>query len=180
MHNKYTPLFMWLITGLISLSLFPQAVIAGDAMSRIDATFNGELIEIPCKFATATDLDFDFKDVIAQEVDDKSHYVDKPISVTCDARSPTQLLTLRITGTALAGSAKNVLDSNLANMGIELTNAESGKELNLNEALGKDATDVVDNTLSFKIRAALMNNKPGSTVITGDFSANLTISAKFE
>lgn len=166
--------------ALLVASLFALPVFAKGPTSSIEATFSGELIEIPCKFANTTDLDFDFKDIIAQEIDDKAHFVDQTVSVTCDANSPSQLLTLRIAGTPLAGADKNVVDSGLPDMGIALTNAASGNALNLNEPLGKDATDVSDETMSFTMRATPVNNKPGTTLTTGDFSAGLTLSAKFE
>ncbi|MGZ7261754.1 hypothetical protein ACXWON_09850, partial [Streptococcus pyogenes] len=75
------------------------------------------------------------------------------------------------------GAATNVVDSGLTNMGIVLTSAQSGNAI----ALGQAVTEgVTDNHMSFDLRATLMNTAPGTTLNTGDFHADLTLSAKFE
>lgn len=170
MNNKTIALLTLILTGEL---LFASHTYAGS----IQANFSGRLLEVPCKFGNTADLDFDFKNVVAQEVDGKTHFVDKTIAVTCDSNSPSQLLTLRISGTPFAGADKNIVDSGLPNMGIALTNAKSGNPVELNEPIHEGVTD---GRMSFNLRATLMNSKPGTTLDTGDFSTELTLSAKFE
>lgn len=159
------------LSGVLCLSSLPAQG------KSIQANFSGRLIDIPCKFSNPAGLDFDFKDVIAQEIDGKAHFVDKTVTVTCDSNSPSQLLTLRIDGTQLTGAGKNVVKSGLPNMGIALTAAQSGNLIELGEPVTEGVTD---NRLTFDLRATLMNNAPGTTLDTGDFSTELTLSAKFE
>lgn len=145
--------------------------------SEIEATFSGELFDIPCKFMNTTDLDFDFKDVITQEIDEKSHFVDKPVQITCDKDSPKKLLTLRLIGTPLAGAANNVLDGGLPNLGIAMTSADSGKVLDFDTPITEGANGSV---MTLNLRATLINNSVDTPVETGDFSTELTLSANFE
>lgn len=153
------------------------AFISPAQSKSIQANFSGRLIDIPCKFNHSGDLDFDFKEVVAQNIDNNDQSVEKNVSVTCDSNSPSQLLTLRISGTQLAGAATNIADSGLPDMGIVLTNADNGNAINLGDAI-TDAS--VDNQLSLNLKATLMNNKPGTTLSTGDFSTELTLSVKYE
>lgn len=145
--------------------------------SAIDATFSGELIDIPCKFMNTADLDFDFKDVITQEIDEKSHFIDKSLQITCDKDSPKKLLTVRLAGTPLAGAAKNVLDGGLPHLGIAMTSADSGKAFDFDTPITEGASG---NVMTLNLRATLINNSPDTPVATGDFSTELTLSASFE
>lgn len=145
--------------------------------SEIEATFTGELFDIPCKFQNTTDLDFDFKDVITSEIDEKSHHVDKAVNITCEKDSPKKLVTVRLLGTQLAGAANNVLDGGLPNLGIELTSAVSGKAFNFDTPITEGANGSV---MTLNLRATLMNNVPATPIQTGDFSTELTLSANYE
>lgn len=154
-----------------------MAFISPAQSKSIQANFSGRLVDIPCKFSNATDLEFDFKEVVAQNIDNNDQSVERNVTVTCDSNSPSQLLTLRISGDQLAGAASNIVDSGLPDMGIALTSADSGRAVNLGEPVTEGA---VDNRLSLNLKATLMNNKPGTTLSTGDFSTELTLSAKYE
>lgn len=145
--------------------------------SEINATFSGELFDVPCKFQNTTDLDFDFKDVQSQEIDEKSHFVDKTLQISCDSASAKKLLTVRLLGTAMAGAASNVLDGGLPNLGIAMTSADSGKAFAFDTPITEGANGSV---MTLNLRATLINNAPETTIETGEFSTELTLSANFE
>lgn len=168
----------------INLTVFLSAIISmtmGNVASAgsINATISGELIDIPCKFSSEN-MDFDFKDVVSQEIDGKSHYVDQPVMVSCSIDGnlvPTSVLTVRVTGKHLDGAPDNVVASGIDNLGIALSNNESGKDVLLEQPIvgTSGATGML-----FTLRGTLVNNSPGNTVDTGEFSTELLLTAEYE
>ncbi|WP_367299356.1 fimbrial protein [Hafnia alvei] len=157
-------------------------LIFSSSVNAITASFSGELIEIPCTFSNSADLDFDFKDVVAQEVDGINHAVEQRVDVSCYASAtlPTQLLSLTINGSHLAGAADNIVDSGLPNLGIALTNSINGNELPLGQPI-KDIGVAGASSMSFILKATLINNSTNNaTLDAGDFSTDLVLSAKYE
>lgn len=163
---------------LICLIVF----IFSSSASAITASFTGDLIEIPCTFSNSADLDFDFKDVVAQEIDGINHAVEQRVDVSCYASAtlPNQLLSLTINGSHLAGAADNIVDSGLPNLGIALTNSINGNELPLGQPI-KDIGDAGASSMSFILKATLINNSTNNaTLDVGGFSTDLVLSAKYE
>ncbi|KKI44164.1 hypothetical protein XK97_14355 [Obesumbacterium proteus] len=178
MNNRLRPQAKFCPWLLVCFIVFSSNLSA----SAINASFTGELIEIPCTFSNSADLDFDFKDVVAQEIDGTNHAVEQRVDVSCYSTAilPSQLLSLTINGAHLAGAADNIVDSGLPNMGIALTNSTNGNGLPLGQAI-KDIGSAGASSMSFILKATLVNNSPNnSSLDVGDFSADLVLSAKYE
>lgn len=162
--------------GIFSASATHKSVTYLPA-SEINATFSGELFDVPCKFLNTTDLDFDFKEVETQEIDEKTHFVDKSLQMSCDTANAKKLLTMRLLGTVLAGAANNVLDGGLPNLGIAMTSADSGKAFDFDTPITEGANGSV---MTVNLRATLINNAPETAIETGEFSTELTLAANYE
>lgn len=178
MNNRLRPQIIFSQQVLMCFIVF----ILSSSASAITASFTGELIEIPCTFSNSADLNFDFKDVVAQEIDGTNHAVEQRVEVSCYATAtlPSQLLSLTINGAHLAGAADNIVDSGLPNMGIALTDSITGNAFPLGQPI-KDIGVAGASSMSFMLKATLINKSPNNnTLDVGDFSTDLVLSAKYE
>jgi len=142
----------------------------------IKAEFKGVLIDAPpCKINGDTLLDYDFKDVIIQQIKGDFYQKTQSVEVKCSSVSSNNI-NLTLNGTTMAGK-DNILQTNVSGLGVALLNGDDDAEIKIGKAIplmlgsGGEAT--------FNLKAIVVNPDNTKLANNSDFSATATLTTSY-
>lgn len=155
--------------------ILSTALLSPVSKASIKAEFKGTLISAPCKINGDTLLDYDFKNVIIQQIKGDFYQQTQTVKIECSSVSNMNV-NLTLNGTAMAGK-NNILQTNVSGLGIELLNGDDNAEIKIGKAIPLMLNS--GGATSFNLKAIVVNPDNTKLANNSDFSATATLTTSY-
>lgn len=160
--------------GLMIGFIVALTLISGSAQSdSLKATLHGRIVSVPCYINNKSALDFDFNKIGIKRVDGIRYAVSQDVPIKCDKDVAAKIF-LKVRSANTSSTARNILNTNVNNLGIALYDELNNVDLPLNTEIEMDKTQV------FRIKAVpvmIDKNKPLEAKV---FTVTATVVAYYE
>lgn len=160
--------------GLMTWFIMAQALLSGTAHAEsLNATLHGRIVSVPCYINNKSALDFDFNKIGIKRVDGIRYAVSQDVPIKCDKDVAAKIF-LKVRSADTSSTAKNVLNTNVSNLGIALYDELKNADLQLNTEIEMDKTQV------FRIKAVPVMIDINKPLEAKTFTVTATVVAYYE